>query len=121
MDDDLARRVVIADNRHAALGSDDQDALVELLSYAEGDYDGLGFTDADVQRMLEPPMPPPDDDDPAGSRGLGEAVVAYNIVFDNEVQQSRWYEFMRWLRREHPDMETIGERLHAYLGALDLG
>ncbi|MEK6443616.1 ParB/RepB/Spo0J family partition protein [Pseudonocardia sp. T1-2H] len=121
MDDDLARRVNVADNRQGELGHNDQDALVELLSYFEGDYEGVGYSDADVQRMLEPPMPPPEDDNPGGSRGLGEAVVAYNIVFDNEVQQSRWYEFMRWLRREYPDMETIGERLHAYLGALDLG
>jgi hypothetical protein len=127
MDDDLARRIVVADNRQASLGYDDADDLVQLLSYFEGDYDGLGYTDDDVQKLIEPPSFPGDDEDDedddegGGSKGLGEAVVAYNLVFDNEVQQSRFYEWMRWLRRQYPDLETIGERIHAYLGGLDLG
>ena len=29
-----------------------------------------------------------------------QAVVQYTIVFDNPQQQSRWYEFVRWLRND---------------------
>jgi ParB family chromosome partitioning protein len=29
-----------------------------------------------------------------------QAVVQYTIVFDNPQQQSRWYEFIRWLRND---------------------
>lgn len=55
--DDEARRINLADNRLAELGDYDTDALVELLSYLDGDYEGTGYTDGDVEAMLEPPLP----------------------------------------------------------------
>lgn len=51
-DDDTARRINLADNRTAELGIYDNDALVELLSYLDGDYDGTGYTAEDVDALL---------------------------------------------------------------------
>jgi len=63
--DDEARRVNISDNRLGELpGPDgsryDDDALVELLSYLDGDYDGTGWTEEDVEALITPPedLPP---------------------------------------------------------------
>lgn len=53
-DDDTARRINLADNRTAELGEYDNDALAELLSYLDGDYDGTGYTDDDVQALITP-------------------------------------------------------------------
>jgi ParB-like chromosome segregation protein Spo0J len=55
--DDEAARINIADNRISDLATDDKDALVELLSYLDGDYEGTGFTAVEVDRMIDPPLP----------------------------------------------------------------
>jgi DNA modification methylase len=55
--DDEARRINLADNRLAELGGYDTDALAELLSYLDGDYEGTGYTDADIDALISPPLP----------------------------------------------------------------
>ena len=50
--DDEARRVALADNRLAELGGYDDDALVELLSYLDEDYEGTGWTEEDVSALI---------------------------------------------------------------------
>lgn len=58
--DDEARRINLADNRLAEMGSYDDDELVELLSYLDGDYDGTGWTQEDVDGLVHMPeeLPP---------------------------------------------------------------
>lgn len=51
-DDHTARRINLADNRTADLGTYDTDALVELLSYLDDDYDGTGYTQEDIDFLL---------------------------------------------------------------------
>lgn len=53
-DDDTARRINLADNRTAELGAYDNDALAELLSYLDGDYEGTGYTEEDVEALITP-------------------------------------------------------------------
>lgn len=53
-DEDTARRINLADNRTAELGAYDNDALAELLSYLDGDLEGTGYTDADVEALITP-------------------------------------------------------------------
>lgn len=72
--DDEARRINLADNRTAELGDYDGDALVELLSYLDGDYDGTGWTEEAVDLLVNIPEPaldgdPDDDTDAPISRG----------------------------------------------------
>lgn len=54
--DDEARRINLADNRLGELGSNDLDALAELLSYLDDDYEGTGYTQGDVDALLHPPI-----------------------------------------------------------------
>jgi hypothetical protein len=60
--DDEARRINLADNRLAEIGGYDDDALAELLSYLEDDYDGTGWTAEDVSGLIEPGVPHGDDE-----------------------------------------------------------
>jgi ParB-like chromosome segregation protein Spo0J len=62
-DDDTARRVNLVDNRAADKGSYDTDALVDLLSYLDGDYEGTAYTDEDVNKLIDPDLPEPGDAD----------------------------------------------------------
>ncbi|WP_431728598.1 ParB/RepB/Spo0J family partition protein [Verrucosispora sp. TAA-831] len=60
-DDTEARRINLADNRYSELGTTDRDALAELLSYLDEDYEGTGYSTADVERLLTPPALDADD------------------------------------------------------------
>jgi site-specific DNA-methyltransferase (adenine-specific) len=63
--DDEARRINLADNRLAELGGYDDDALVELLSYLDEDYEGTGWSAEDVEALITPPEDfPPGSGDP---------------------------------------------------------
>lgn len=67
-DDDAARRINLADNRTAELGTFDNDALTELLSYLDDDYEGTGYTADDVEALITPP-----DTEDIAAEGLTEA------------------------------------------------
>src|SRR5690606_4351495 len=67
-DDDTARRINLIDNRANDAGGYDNEALAELLSYMDDDYEGTGYNAGDVNRLLYVPediadaFPEPDDD-----------------------------------------------------------
>lgn len=67
--DDEARRINLADNRLAELGSFDTDALAELLSYLDDDYEGTGYDEAFVESLLTPPDEEPTEDEPTKTVG----------------------------------------------------
>jgi hypothetical protein len=50
--DDEARRINLADNRLSDIAQDDGDALAELLSYLDEDYEGTGWSAEDVEKLL---------------------------------------------------------------------
>ena len=52
VDDDMAERIVVADNQTGRLGGFDEAQLAELVAGFDGDVEGLGFTDADVEALL---------------------------------------------------------------------
>lgn len=37
--------------------------------------------------------------------------ITYEIAFNNEDEQERWYDFLGTLRKEYPDVDTIAERI----------
>lgn len=107
-DDAAALKINVADNRYAEFAQRDTDLLLEQLSTLDGDYAGTGYTEESVHAMLTPPPPLPDEDE---GPGLGEPVIAYNLVFDDEDQQRAWFGYLRWLRKEYPHAVTNGERV----------
>jgi len=64
VDDQRARKINLSSNRTAELGGYDDDALVELLSYLDGDYEGTGWSEEDVSALIDPPEPPGGGGDP---------------------------------------------------------
>lgn len=51
-DDRTATKINVADNQIARYGVVDEDALLEQLSFLEGDYEGSGFTEGQINHML---------------------------------------------------------------------
>lgn len=120
VDEDMATRIVLVDNRAFDSGEFDADTLVALLN--EVGTTGTGYTDADLDDLevaldrpiqappeegeTEPPQMPPGDD----------PAVAFTITFDDEEQQEVWFSFVKWLKQQHPDPElTVADRLDIHL------
>ena len=62
--DDEAYRVNISDNRLSDIATDDPDELVQLLSYLEDDYEGTGWSEEDVRKLIDVPDFEPEDESP---------------------------------------------------------
>jgi ParB-like chromosome segregation protein Spo0J len=84
--DDEARRINLADNRLSDKAQDDDDALVELLSYLEDDYEGTGWTAEDVEKLITPPGPMDEGDAPTDDLPVTWGVI---VECDSEDQQTR--------------------------------
>lgn len=96
--------------------------LLEELDTGEFDLSLTGFDEAEIERLMTQFRPPDlDQEGPGGLRGLGNPVVAYNIIFEDEAQQQAWFGFVRWLKREYPGLETLGARLHGYITSRGYG
>lgn len=103
----------LADNRTAEFSLWDEEKLRKVATELAGESfaPDMGWDQDDLNALLAPP----DDGDGKGG-GVPNVVIQYNIVFDNEEQQGRWYKFVRWLRDERADDgDTIGSRLDAFI------
>lgn len=80
VDDDLCDRIVVADNQTGQLGGFDVDELIKLLEGFGDNTEGLGFTDTDIQTLLDLNTGPPDLDDLADEYGDPEPDDHHNTV-----------------------------------------
>jgi hypothetical protein len=129
-DDATAAGFALADNRTHDLGEYLDEELAAMLAIVSDDaelLDASGYDLADEQELLEAISGAMDDDDfdmdglddaedaPAEpTRRKPEPIIQYTIIFDNEVQQQRWFSFMKWLKR-NSDQDTIASRLDEFL------
>jgi hypothetical protein len=108
-DDDEARRINLADNKLAELGGYDNDALAELLSYMDGDYEGTGYTDDDVMRLITPPDIDDldgDDDGPAPEPGENPTLADRFLIPPFDVLDAR----QGWWRTRKKQWLSLGMR-----------
>jgi ParB family chromosome partitioning protein len=84
VDDTRARKILLSSNRTSDVATDDPDALAELLSYLDDDYDGTGWSAEDVAKLIEP-LPPPGDA-PTGD----DMPVTWGVIVEcaDEIQQT---------------------------------
>lgn len=126
VDEDQAKRIVLADNRTSELGVYDNKQLAALLADVSHDLEGLGYSAEDLDAFdafttedteIDPDALVDDEDEGQHSGGRGQAVIAYSIVFDDIGQKRVWTDFVAWLRRRFPDF-TAAQRITAYLHEL---
>lgn len=93
--------------------------LVEMVQPVNEETEG--FEEPSAPPVTEIPEPPSTTDSipESTSTGLGQPVVSYNIVFDDEEQKKVWTGFLRWLRDQFDNEPTTGARLAAHI--IDLG
>lgn len=81
-DEDTARRVNLIDNRASDLGEYDNDALVELLSYLDDDYEGSGYNAGDVNRLLYVPEPETPEEFPTFDEDIETAYTCPKCAYE---------------------------------------
>lgn len=113
VDEETATKIVVVDNRTSDLSTYDNEALITLLGGLP-DYTGTGFTAQDYSRLLPKPVA---GDEEWTDYKVPHFVVSYQLVFDDEAQQTIWHAYLRHLKATRPE-ESIGARLTAHLQEL---
>lgn len=133
-----ARAFALADNQLARLSEANAKLVAEQLRQIAKEESGLalatGFDEHALARMgaiawegQDPDLGGDDEDEEGGGRGGGRGgddpvsgdppptgKATYMVVFDDVIQQERFFAFLRWLRTEVPG-ETLGDRLMTWL------
>jgi hypothetical protein len=113
------RAYVLADNvLPMNAGWDDALLRVEIrgIEALNFDINKVGF---DMEFMTKLFDEPASEAEPAerANRGLGEPIIQFNIVFDDEAQQEKWFSFVRSVKAMYPNEDTFGARLALYIDA----
>ncbi|AYD81996.1 ParB-like partition protein [Mycobacterium phage Saguaro] len=110
VDEDMAERIVVADNQTSQLGGFDTEQLVALIEKFGEDTEGLGFTDTDIKSLMELHEGPPDLDDLAEEHGdpqPNDAFDGIKLKVDPVVAQ-RWND---WRASFDSDTAALAELL----------
>lgn len=84
-DDREARQIALADNRIPELGGYDHEALVTMLTDLDGDYQGTGYRQDDLDGLLARlSLPEPGDADTDGDFGTGVCAVVIDCSTEAE-------------------------------------
>jgi hypothetical protein len=116
LNEEQKRAYIIADNK-LALNADWDESLLALeigdLQSIGYDTDLLGFSKFELETLGQEN----DDGEKVDSDQPTEVnfTIQFNIVFDHEEQQNDWYSFVKHLKGEYPEAETLGERLQLFI------
>lgn len=130
--EDAEKKILLTLDPLASMAEADPEALKSLLADVSLDSDGLKALGDGLEKMLAD-LTPADTSSNAGSThagpaggsgaggvGLGTPTVQYTIIFDEDQQQKRWFNFLRYLKKRYPDPETLAARLDLFLETIDL-
>lgn len=110
VDDTVALRILLSDNRSSDVASYDMNALIEILQSQE-DLAGTGFDGDDLDEMIADMNELTE----AASKKNGDHIT-YSIVFADEAEHKRWIEFITSVKNKYPE-SRIAESMFAYIEA----
>lgn len=96
VDEEQARKIVLADNRLSDIATMDTDELIDLLGETE-DLLGTGYTDEDVQALITPPEDDLSEDN--GIAGEFDVIVVCNSSEDQAALIARMEREGRQVRK----------------------
>jgi len=116
--DNQKKAYILVDNKLAENATWNEELLQEeivALNLQDFDISVLGWNEDEIREIMDFDAGDTDDDDGEGTRGLGEPIVSYNIIFDDEQQQAKWFEFLKDLKDQYPDDSTIAEKIIQFI------
>ena len=117
--DSQKKAYILVDNKLAENATWNEALLQEeivALNLQDFDISVLGWDEDEIREIMEFDADETNnDDDSEGTRGLGEPIVSYNIIFDDEQQQQKWFDFLKDLKELYPDESTIAEKIIQFI------
>ena len=117
--DSQKKAYILVDNKLAENATWNEALLQEeivALNLQDFDISVLGWDEDEIREIMEFDADETNnDDDSEGTRGLGEPIVSYNIIFDDEQQQQKWFDFLKDLKEQYPDESTIAEKIIQFI------
>ena len=115
--DEDVKKFRILDNKLGELSSWDEDVLEsELLQLDMAEFNSLFLIqDEDMSELSKYDFSVDNLENESDERGLGNPIIQYTIIFDNEIQQTSWVEFLKKLRNEYPSEDSIASKIVRYL------
>ncbi len=127
LDEAQSATFILGDNETARKSELDKEAAIRLAETFEDNpvlLEASSFDLDEVRRRYEeigeevdfelPEVEEDLEDEPPAPRTVGEPVIQYAIIFDDDEQKQHWYSFMRWLKKADPE-GTIAGRIDSYL------
>lgn len=118
-EDARAKALAVADNRVAEIGlSWDAEVLDELsASHVELSHlftnEELALIVLDAQDAMSANNHQSNDEDQPSPSGA--PVISYTIVFDNELQQADWFDFLKRVKADYSGHHTIASRIMQFV------
>jgi hypothetical protein len=115
--DGQKKAYVLADNQLPLNAGWDADLLkmeireIEALNF---DIGKIGFDTEALAKLFDVA---PEERQSTERNGPGTPIIQFNIVFDDDAQQDAWFAFVRTLKAQYPNEETLGARLALYIDA----
>lgn len=130
--DDLSEEQVrafrIMDNKASEMAEWDYPKLmkeIDELELSDYDTDLTGFDMIDLEKIkleinfgdetIKDLNPSNDGDGDAPEPAEKNYVIQYNIIFNDEAEQAIWHSYLKTLKEQYADRETIAERIIADL------
>jgi len=100
----------------AGMAEADPEKVAELLAEIETESEAVQALLDSLPADLE--SAPSAEEEPGEGPGLGNPVVSFTLVFEDDSEQATWYRFLRHLRDKYPEQETHSGRLVAFIEEL---
>ena len=101
----------LMDNKAGEFSQWDEDMLQsELMQSDIGELSEFFFEDLDRFQFDDL-----DDEDEEPQYNMGNPIIQYNIIFDDEDQQTKWHAFVRTLKVTYEDEVSIAARLLRFI------
>lgn len=100
VDDHLGDKILLADNRYAELAQWDDFDLVTMLKGLDGDFDGTGFTDVDLEVLLASLNAKPDDEQESTGRLSSDQMKCQIGTVSFTISRDEWAKFEVLLTQE---------------------
>ena len=110
--DEKIKAYRLMDNKAGEFSEWDDDALqAELMTFEIGDM-GRFFLD-DLSQYNFDDLD--DEDEEEEKSNMGNPIIQYNIIFDDDDQQTKWHAFIRTLKTIYDDEPSIASRLLRFI------
>jgi hypothetical protein len=114
------KALILSDNRIALSSTWDEELLKLSLRELNSENFDLNLTGFNADELATFVFDDGEDEKEEKPKEINYAIQ-YNLVFDSEMQQESWFNFIKNLKTMYPEEETLGGRLRAFIQERSLG